>query len=107
MKQNVYTIYVRTGDDPDAGTDSSIFIQIFGTTGQSEEILLPARDLFAFEAGGTDKFILQAPDLGDLTRCCLRQEPSEGDPASRWQVKEVRVEDDGTDPPGPSASTAG
>lgn len=97
MKQNVYTIYIRTGDDPDAGTDCNLFIRIFGTSGQTEEIPLPARDIFSFETGGTDKFILRVPDLGDLTRCCLRQDNSEGDPSSRWQVEDVRVEDDDTD----------
>ncbi|HML20447.1 MAG TPA: PLAT/LH2 domain-containing protein [Aggregatilinea sp.] len=96
MKQNVYTIYVRTGDDPDGGTDGTIFIQLFGTTGQTENIFLPARDIFSFETNGTDKFVLQVPDVGELTRCCLRLESGTGDPV-RWQVKDVRIEDDETD----------
>jgi hypothetical protein len=97
MKQNIYTIYVRTGDDPTAGTDSNIFLQLFGTQGQSDEIHLPARDLFSFESGGTDKYILEIPDLGEVVRCCLRQDNSETGPSSGWQVKDVRVVDDETD----------
>jgi hypothetical protein len=97
MAQNIYTIYVRTGDDTLAGTDSNVFIQLFGTGGQTDEINLPARDIFSFEAGSVDKFILEVPDLGDLTRCCLRQDNSETGPSSGWLVKDVRVLDDDTD----------
>jgi hypothetical protein len=97
MKQNTYSLYIRTGDDPLAGTDSNVFIQLVGTTGQTEEIYLPAQDVFSFEAGGTDKYILEVPDLGELTRCCLRQDNSEQGPSSGWLVKDVRVEDDETD----------
>jgi hypothetical protein len=97
MTQNIYTIYIRTGDDTLAGTDSNVFLQLFGTAGHTDEIHLPAQDLFSFETGGTDKYILEVPDLGDLTRCCLRQDASEAGPSSGWQVKDVRVEDDETD----------
>ena len=97
LKQNTYTIYIRTGDEPTAGTDSNVFIRLIGTAGQTEEIHLPPQDLFAFETGGTDKFILHVPDLGDLTRCCLRQDNSETGPSSGWFVRDVRIEDDETD----------
>ncbi|MBN1679283.1 MAG: hypothetical protein JW966_03270 [Anaerolineae bacterium] len=96
-KQNIYTVYIRTGDDTLAGTDSNVFIEMFGTGGSTGEIHLPARDIFSFEAGATDKYILEVPDIGDLTRCCLRQDDSETGPSSGWQVKDVRIEDDETD----------
>lgn len=96
MKQNIYTIYIRTGDDPVAGTDSNVTIQLFGTNSQTDEILLPPKDIFSFESGGTDKYVLEIPDLGELTRCCLRQDNTEVGPSSGWQVKDVRVEDDET-----------
>ncbi len=57
---------------------------------------MPPKDIFSFETGGTDKYILEVPDLGDLARCCLRQDNSEVGPSSGWQVKDVRVEDDET-----------
>ncbi|HEX2621359.1 MAG TPA: PLAT/LH2 domain-containing protein [Phototrophicaceae bacterium] len=95
MKTNIYTIWIRTGDDSTAGTDSNVFIQLTGTQGQTESIYLPAQDIFAFEAGGTDKFVLEAPDVGDLTRCCVGHDNSEGD--SGWYVVDVRVKDDDTD----------
>jgi len=96
MKQNIYTLYIRTGDDALAGTDSNVFIQLFGTHGQTDEIFLPPQDIFSFEAGGTDKYILEVPDIGELVRCCLRHDNSETGPSSGWFVKDVRVEDDET-----------
>ena len=55
MATNIYTVWVRTGDDELAGTDSNVFIQLFGTTGQTESIHLPPRDIFSFESGSVDK----------------------------------------------------
>jgi len=94
MKKNIYTIWIKTGNDEHAGTDSNVFIQLFGTDGQTESIHLPERDLFSFEAAGTDKHILEAPDLGDLTRCCIGHDNSAGD--FGWYVVDVRVQDDDT-----------
>jgi hypothetical protein len=94
MKQNTYTILIHTGDDVMGGTDAPIFLQLFGTTGQTDEIYLPARDIFSFEAGSTDKYILEVPDVGELTRCCLRLEASE--PSVCWLVKDVQIADDET-----------
>lgn len=92
---NTYTIWIRTGGESLAGTDSNVFIQLFGTTGQTESLHLPARDVFSFEAGSTDKYVLQVPDVGDLTRCCIGHDDSEGD--SGWFVVDVRIADDETD----------
>ncbi len=94
-KTNIYTIWVQTGTDTLAGTDSEVFIQLFGTTGQTESIHLPAQDVFAFESGSTDKFILEVPDVGELNRVCIGHNNSEGD--SGWFVVDVRIQDDDTD----------
>jgi hypothetical protein len=91
MKTNTYTIWVTTGDVPLGGTDSNVFIQLFGTDGQTESIYLPPEDIFAFEQGSTDKFILEAPDIGNLTRCCIGQD---GTVDSGWYIESVRVADD-------------
>jgi len=94
-KTNTYAISIRTGDDNLAGTDSNVFIQLFGTTGQTESIHLPARDIFSFESGSTDKYVLEVPDLGELTRCCIGHDNAEGD--SGWYVVDVKIADDDTD----------
>ena len=94
MTSNSYTIWVKTGEQPLGGTDSNVFIQLFGTNGQTEVINLPARDIFAFEAGSVDKFILEVPDIGELQRCCLGQDATAD---SGWYVESVRVKDDNTE----------
>ena len=91
MANHTYNIRIKTGDDPMGGTDSNVFIQLFGTNGQTESIFLPPQDIFAFESGGTDKFVLQAPAIGDLTRCCVGHDNSEGE--SGWLVEAVTVWD--------------
>lgn len=95
MKTNIYTIYIQTGGETLAGTDSNVFIQLLGTTGQTESIHLSPRDIFSFESGSTDKYVLEVPDIGELTRCCVGHDNSEGD--SGWFVIDVRVQDDETD----------
>jgi len=91
MKTNIYHVWVKTGDQPLGGTDSNVFVQLFGTAGHSEVVWLPPEDIFAFEEGSIDKFILEIPDLGDLTRCCIGQDASAD---SGWYVEHVRVKDD-------------
>lgn len=86
----IYNVWVTTGDDGFAGTDSNVFIQLWGTQGQIDPLHLPPQDIFAFESGQTDKFVLQIPDLGELTRCCVGHDNSEGD--SGWYVVDVRVQ---------------
>lgn len=93
MKTNIYTIWIKTGEQPLAGTDSNIFIQLFGSEGQTESIYLPPRDIFAFEEGSVDKYILEVPDLGNLNRCCIGQDASAD---AGWYVETVRVQDDET-----------
>ncbi|MBZ0280711.1 MAG: hypothetical protein K8L97_08205 [Anaerolineae bacterium] len=92
-KTNIYSLWVKTGDQPLGGTDSNVYIQLFGTTGQTESIYLPPQDIFAFEQGSIDKFVLEVPDVGDLYKCCIGQD---GTVDSGWFVETVRVKDDET-----------
>lgn len=83
-----YTIWVKTGDQPLGGTDSNVFIQLFGSSAYTDVIHLPPEDVFAFEQGSTDKFVLEAPDLGNLTRCCVGQDATRD---TGWYVETVRI----------------
>jgi hypothetical protein len=94
VKTNIYSIWVKTGDEPLGGTDSNVYLQLFGTTGKTEAIYLPPEDIFAFEQGSIDKFILQVPDVGELNKCCIGQDASVD---SGWYVETVTVKDDETD----------
>lgn len=93
MKTNTYKIWIRTGDVALGGTDSNVFIQLTGTDGRTDSLHLPARDAFAFEAGSVDAFILEVPDVGDLTRCCVGHDSTAD---SGWYVVDVRIQDDET-----------
>ena len=64
MPEPTYTVWVTTGDVALGGTDSNVFIMLFGEAGQTDWIHLPPEDVFAFEQGSTDKFVLVAPDVG-------------------------------------------
>ncbi|MEZ4669788.1 MAG: PLAT/LH2 domain-containing protein [Anaerolineae bacterium] len=94
MKTNTYHLWIKTGDQPLGGTDSNVFIQLFGTDGKTESIYLPPQEIFAFEQGNIDRFVQEVPDLGELTRCCIGQDASAD---SGWFVETVRVKDDDTD----------
>lgn len=51
-KQVIYSITVVTGDTQYAGTDTRIFLTIFGANGSTEEMLLPKNG---------DRFVLRLP----------------------------------------------
>lgn len=89
MSGPTYHVWVKTGDQPLGGTDSTVYLMLTGTAGETGWIELPAEDIFAFEEGSTDKFVLETPDLGDLTRCCVSHDASAD---SGWYVETVRVQ---------------
>ena len=94
MANVLYTIWIRTGDQNLAGTDSNVYLQLIGTTFQTDFIHLPPQDIFAFESSSIDKFVLDVPDLGNITRCCVQHDNSEGD--SGWYVVDARIQNQQT-----------
>ena len=93
MAAPIYTVWVTTGTEALGGTDSNVFVMLYGQDGQTDWVLLPAEDVFAFEEGATDKFVLDVPDLGELTRCCVAHDNT-ADPG--WFVETVRVQHNGS-----------
>ncbi|KAF5839075.1 Lipase/lipooxygenase [Dunaliella salina] len=62
-----YTLVVHTADEPGAGTDANVSVNIIGTDGESgPRELTGGRDVFA--PGKADTFQLSMVDLGDLSR---------------------------------------
>ena len=43
MAEPNYTVWVKTGDEPLGGTDSNVYVMLFGTKGQTDWIFLPAK----------------------------------------------------------------
>ncbi|CAF0982480.1 unnamed protein product [Didymodactylos carnosus] len=62
-----YEITVFTGDKPNAGTDASVFIQIYGVNGKTEELKLGNKS-DTFERKKVDKFKLEATDVGQIVK---------------------------------------
>lgn len=89
MADKTYTIHVTTGDDPLAGTDSKVFIELVGEQRRSGEFELGG-DLFAFETGQTDRFDVSLPDLGEIREVCVRHDASAD---SGWYVETLGVDD--------------
>uniref|UniRef100_W5L5M4 Lipoxygenase homology PLAT domains 1 n=1 Tax=Astyanax mexicanus TaxID=7994 RepID=W5L5M4_ASTMX len=66
----IYEVTVVTGDVQHAGTDTQIYITVYGKYGTSEEIPLPK--LEDFERGQTDIFNLEIEDIAPLRKMRVR-----------------------------------
>lgn len=66
---------MKTGDIRGAGTDANVFLQLFGTNGDSGECKLEASGN-NFERGHTDTFGVEAVDLGELTKARIGHDGS-------------------------------
>ncbi|ULR55595.1 PLAT/LH2 domain-containing protein [Streptomyces deccanensis] len=89
-----YRINVHTGDVDAAGTDSNVYLTLFGTNGSSDEMQLESgRD--DFERDHVDTFTHTLKDLGDLYRVRIRHDNSGSWPG--WFLDRVTVRDEDTD----------
>jgi hypothetical protein len=62
-----YRVTVKTGDDPRAGTDANVFLQMFGEEGQTSKFLLREEgDQSRFDRGRTDEFAIRTKDVGKV-----------------------------------------
>ncbi|CAH3036690.1 unnamed protein product, partial [Porites evermanni] len=89
-----YVVKVTTGKQLGAGTDADVFITIYGTKGDSEEMELTG-GLFNrlknnFEMGKTDQFTLNSGDVGDVTKIKIRK--NNKGILSDWNLDSVKVE---------------
>lgn len=55
--ENPWSLWIWTSDIKNAGTDATIFFQIYGDKGKSDEMKLD-NNSDNFEAGQTDKFMV-------------------------------------------------
>uniref|UniRef100_A0A8D3DQI5 Lipoxygenase homology PLAT domains 1 n=1 Tax=Scophthalmus maximus TaxID=52904 RepID=A0A8D3DQI5_SCOMX len=67
----IYEVTVVTGDVQDAGTDTQIFMSVFGANGSTEEMLLQKNE-DRFERGQEDTFNLEIDDIAPLKKMRLR-----------------------------------
>uniref|UniRef100_A0A8C4MAJ3 Lipoxygenase homology PLAT domains 1 n=1 Tax=Equus asinus TaxID=9793 RepID=A0A8C4MAJ3_EQUAS len=89
---NKYEVKVYTGDVIGAGTDADVFINIFGGYGDTGERRLE-NEKNNFEKGAEDKFMLDAPDLGQLMKINVGHN-NKGSSAG-WFLSKIVIEDIG------------
>ncbi|XP_059150632.1 lipoxygenase homology domain-containing protein 1-like isoform X2 [Physella acuta] len=84
-----YEVVVVTGDEKGAGTNANVSITIFGSNGNTGKrpLTKPLKNLF--EKNQTDKFQLEALDLGELTKVKIEHDNSGFRPA--WYLDRVEV----------------
>uniref|UniRef100_A0A3Q2QDK8 Lipoxygenase homology PLAT domains 1 n=1 Tax=Fundulus heteroclitus TaxID=8078 RepID=A0A3Q2QDK8_FUNHE len=71
-QKTIYELTVVTGDVQNAGTDTKIFMSVFGANGSTEEILLPKNEDRWFERCQEDTFNMEIDDIAPLKKMRLR-----------------------------------
>jgi hypothetical protein len=77
-----------------AGTDSDIYITLFGTRGNSGERLLD-NAIDNFERGHTDVFTLEMRDIGEIQKVRIKNQYRGKDPG--WFLVDITVHQEETD----------
>jgi hypothetical protein len=95
-----WTVTVKTASVKGAGTDSDVFIKLFGVKDQKQVVsenlsLESGQD--DFERGKTDTFKVQTKDLGELHH--VRIGHNGHGIGSGWMLEWLEVKDDGVDGP--------
>ncbi|XP_010185879.1 PREDICTED: lipoxygenase homology domain-containing protein 1-like, partial [Mesitornis unicolor] len=67
----LYEVTVVTGDTESGGTDASIFMTVFGSNGNTEEMQLDKNGV-RFERGQEDSFIMEIADIAPLRKMRVR-----------------------------------
>ncbi|XP_052229243.1 lipoxygenase homology domain-containing protein 1-like isoform X2 [Dreissena polymorpha] len=89
-KDTKYKISVFTGDKAGAGTDSNVYIILFGENGDSGEKYLDNKKN-NFERNKTDTFVVESPCLGRLDRIRIGHDNSGFGPG--WFLEKVIIDD--------------
>ncbi|XP_028314075.1 lipoxygenase homology domain-containing protein 1 isoform X3 [Gouania willdenowi] len=88
QKKYPWSLWIWTSDIPSAGTDAAIFFQVYGEKGKSDEIKLDNRS-DNFEQGQIDRFVVELPDFGTLTK--LRIWHEKRSPFAGWHLSKVTM----------------
>jgi len=84
-----YTIAIKTGDKPRAGTNARVFLTLFGTTGQTGEIHLNHPNYNDFVRGKLDTFNMTLSDIGDPKKVRLRHDNTRK--GAGWYLESIDV----------------
>uniref|UniRef100_A0A3P9J9C9 Lipoxygenase homology domains 1b n=1 Tax=Oryzias latipes TaxID=8090 RepID=A0A3P9J9C9_ORYLA len=88
QKKHPWSLWIWTSDLPSAGTDADISFQVYGDKSKSDEIRLDNKS-DNFEQGQIDKFIVELPDLGKLTKLRIWHEKRSS--FAGWHLSKVTL----------------
>ncbi|NP_001401329.1 lipoxygenase homology domain-containing protein 1 isoform 2 [Rattus norvegicus] len=88
LKKFPWSLWVWTTDLKKAGTNSPIFIQIYGKKGRTDEILLNPNNKW-FKPGIIEKFRMELPDLGRFYK--IRAWHDRQNPGSGWHLEKMTL----------------
>uniref|UniRef100_A0A3P8XB79 PLAT domain-containing protein n=1 Tax=Esox lucius TaxID=8010 RepID=A0A3P8XB79_ESOLU len=88
QKKHPWSLWIWTSDLPGAGTDAAVYFQVYGEKGKSDEMRLDNKT-DNFEQGQVDKFIVELPDLGKLTKFRIWHEKRS--PFAGWHLSKVSL----------------
>ncbi|XP_058412554.1 lipoxygenase homology domain-containing protein 1 isoform X2 [Diceros bicornis minor] len=88
LKKFPWSLWVWTTDLKKAGTNSPIFIQIYGQKGRTDEILLNPNNKW-FKPGIIEKFRIELPDLGRFYK--IRAWHDKRNPGSGWHLERMTL----------------
>ncbi|XP_074659812.1 lipoxygenase homology domain-containing protein 1-like [Tubulanus polymorphus] len=93
LKLKNYEVEVYTGDKKHAGTDAHVFLNLFGEQGDTGERPLKhsLENQNKFERGKTDKFLIEAVDLKQLTKIRVGHDGKR--PGAGWYLDKIVVKD--------------
>uniref|UniRef100_A0A8D0DE08 Lipoxygenase homology PLAT domains 1 n=1 Tax=Sander lucioperca TaxID=283035 RepID=A0A8D0DE08_SANLU len=88
QKKHPWSLWIWTSDLPGAGTDADMSFQVYGEKGKSDEIRLDNKT-DNFEQGQVDKFMVELPDFGKLTK--LRIWHEKRNPFAGWHLSKATL----------------
>ncbi|KAG9266056.1 lipoxygenase homology domain-containing protein 1 [Astyanax mexicanus] len=92
LEENTYEVHVFTGTMWGAGTDASVYINVYGEIGDTgERKLRKSNHLNKFERGQEDVFSITAMDLGLLKKLRIRHDNKQANAA--WYLDRVEIVD--------------
>uniref|UniRef100_A0A8C4HEN1 Lipoxygenase homology domains 1b n=1 Tax=Dicentrarchus labrax TaxID=13489 RepID=A0A8C4HEN1_DICLA len=88
QKKHPWSLWIWTSDMPGAGTDADISFQVYGEKGKSDEIRLDNKT-DNFEQGQVDRFMVELPDFGKLTKFRIWHEKR--NPFAGWHLSKATL----------------
>nr|XP_023838831.1 lipoxygenase homology domain-containing protein 1-like [Salvelinus alpinus] len=88
LKKYPWSLWIWTSDVKGAGTDAQVFLQIYGDKGKSDEMRLESNS-DSFEQAQLDKFMIEMPDIGKLTKARIWHEKRH--PFAGWHFARATV----------------